>query len=55
MDNQISKQNEYRKFMCNMNNEYNCSECPENKELDNHNDKLSCGQQNCWVTCHCNS
>lgn len=41
---------EYRKFMCNIENEYNCSHCPENRES---NKELPCGQQNCWVTCHC--
>lgn len=42
---------EYRSFMCNKANEYNCSECPENKGYDN--SQYPCGQQNCWVTCHC--
>ena len=41
---------EYRKFMCNIENEYNCSKCPENRHFNN---SLPCGQQNCWVTCHC--
>lgn len=45
--------NEYCKWMYNMENEYNCSECPENKGYDDWEGKLPCGQQNCWVTCHC--
>lgn len=32
--------------------EYNCENCPENRG-DFPHDKLPCGQQNCWVTCHC--
>lgn len=40
----------YRNFMCEPDNEFNCSECPENREFSG---KLPCGQQNCWVTCHC--
>ena len=34
-------------------NEYNCDECPENKDFDDWEGKYPCGQQNCWVTCHC--
>lgn len=41
---------EYKKFMSNIENEYNCEECPENNGFRG---KLPCGQQNCWVTCHC--
>lgn len=42
----------YKDFMCNPKNEYNCNECPERGT--NHNDYgLPCGQQICWVTCHC--
>lgn len=44
---------EYKEFMYNKDNEFNCSECPENSGCSNC--KLPCGQQNCWVTCHCNS
>ena len=40
----------YIKWMCNPKNELNCSECPEN---NGEKGKLPCGQQNCWVTCHC--
>jgi hypothetical protein len=40
----------YMNFMYNVSNSHNCSECPENKEMQS---KLPCGQQNCWVDCHC--
>lgn len=44
---------EYRNFMWNSENEYNCKQCPENK----HDSwaKNPCGQQNCWVVCHTKS
>lgn len=42
---------EYRSFMCNKENMHNCKECPENMEMGN--SQYPCGQQNCWVTCHC--
>jgi hypothetical protein len=38
-------------FMCDPNNSYNCNECPE-RESGN-DDRLPCGQQNCWVDVHC--
>lgn len=41
---------EYKEFMSNICNEYNCNECPQNR---GDNNGLPCGQQNCWVTCHC--
>lgn len=41
---------EYKKFMNNIENQYNCEKCPENIDF---NKSLPCGQQNCWVTCHC--
>lgn len=40
----------YTDFMCNPENEYNCNECPERGISST---GLPCGQQNCWVTCHC--
>lgn len=43
----------YVKFMYDSKNEYNCDECPENKNFDDWEGKHPCGQQNCWVTCHC--
>lgn len=44
---------EYFQFMFNLDNEYKCDRCPENREFDNWEGKLPCGQQNCWVTCSC--
>lgn len=44
---------EYKQFMYNKDNAFNCSECPENRGFDNCSNP--CGQQNCWVHCHCNS
>lgn len=41
----------YKDFMYNPDNVRNCSECPENIGDTNN---LPCGQQNCWVSCHCN-
>lgn len=44
---------EYKDFMWNPKNKFNCKECPENR-----NDcwsKYPCGQQNCWVVCHIKS
>lgn len=41
---------EYVSFMCDPDNEYNCNECPERGISSN---GLPCGQQNCWVSCHC--
>lgn len=43
----------YLKFMYNPDNELNCSECPENRGFDSWQNRKPCGQQNCWVTCHC--
>ena len=45
----------YVDFMYNRKNEYNCSECPENRDFDSWGGNLPCGQQNCWVTVHCDS
>ena len=47
----IKEREEYIKFMHNPKNEGNCAECPEN---ENRAGRLPCGQQNCWVACHCN-
>lgn len=41
---------EYQDFMCNPKNEYNCNDCPERGISSTGH---PCGQQNCWVTCHC--
>ena len=46
------ERNKYIEFMYDYKNEYNCENCPENRD-DFPHDKLPCGQQNCWVTCHC--
>lgn len=45
----------YREFMYNENNEYHCEGCPENlKETQGISVQgRPCGQQNCWVACHC--
>lgn len=59
MNNEIYKNGmtfaEYKKsytaFMCDIKNEYRCSDCPENKDING--DCLPCGQSNCWVSCHC--
>jgi hypothetical protein len=45
--------NAYKKFMYNPANIYNCTECPENEGRTE--ECLPCGQQNCWVQCHCDS
>ncbi len=42
----------YKAFMYNPENSHNCTECPANE--DGMYDGLPCGQQNCWVDCHCN-
>lgn len=42
----------YKAFMYNPDNVRNCLECPEN--IGN-SSNLPCGQQNCWVSCHCNN
>ena len=42
---------DYKKFMYDESNMYNCAECPENKT----GEYRGCGQQNCWVYCHCKS
>lgn len=46
---------EYRQFMFNKDNEYNCDVCPENRGFEEGASRIAgpCGQQNCWVTCHC--
>ena len=40
----------YEHFMFNPENIGNCAECPENVGSPN---GFPCGQQHCWVTCHC--
>ncbi len=46
---------EYIKWMYDPSNECNCEECPENRQYDDWEGKLPCGQQNCWVTAHLRS
>lgn len=43
---------EYLEFMYDPDNEFNCSECPENIGSSSWEGRYPCGQQNCWVTCH---
>ena len=50
---QSEEEREYIKFMYNSSNSHNCDECPENINSDSWQGKLPCGQQNCWVDCHC--
>lgn len=46
---------EYVEFMYDSENVHNCENCPENIECDSWGGNLPCGQQRCWVTCHCES
>ena len=46
------KAKQYREFMCDPENEYNCNDCPERGISST---GLPCGQQNCWVSAHCYS
>lgn len=43
-------QKKYKEFMYCKENEYNCHCCPENTGMQGSH---PCGQQNCWVMCHC--
>lgn len=44
----------YKAFMYDPKNIMNCVDCPENILLsDKYRDGLPCGQQHCWVSCHC--
>lgn len=45
--------NEYRRWLYNPENIRNCSECPDNIGCSNFQDRLPCGQWNCWVEIHC--
>lgn len=44
---------EYVDFMYDRNNEKSCDNCPENRGFDGWGSNMPCGQQNCWVSCHC--
>lgn len=48
-----SKIKAYREFMDNPDNIRNCDECPEKMERPSWEMPLPCGQQHCWVECHC--
>jgi len=43
----------YIDFMYNAENSHRCDECPENREFSSWGGNFPCGQQNCWVDCHC--
>lgn len=43
----------YLDFMYNKDNRMKCNSCPENRGIHNVDSIGGCGQQNCWVTCHC--
>lgn len=45
---------EYRRFMADSANAYNCERCPENQGMASlpWEDRHPCGQYRCWVTCH---
>lgn len=47
------KLEEYIEWMYDNSNEFNCSECPENQDMEGEQHRHPCGQQNCWVSCHC--
>lgn len=44
---------EYVCFMYNPGNSHKCEECPENHGCSSWQGNLPCGQQHCWVDCHC--
>lgn len=50
--NDVIDREKYIKFMYDPKNSHNCDMCPENHDS---NESNPCGQQNCWVDCHCNS
>ena len=45
---------EYITWMCNLDSEYNCNECPE-RSIHCNDYGLPCGQQNYWVILHTDS
>lgn len=47
--------NSYVSFMLNPENAKKCDDCPENIGSSSWQGNLPCGQQNCWVTLHCES
>ncbi len=42
----------YVQFMNNPDNIRKCDKCPENKNTDQWQDRLPCGQWHCWVSQH---
>lgn len=44
---------EYRRFINNPENLYNCANCPENRNEGGWQSRLPCGQWHCWVDLHC--
>ena len=44
---------DYKNFMFNSDNIRNCENCPENRDFDDWQDRLPCGQWHCWVAIHC--
>lgn len=44
---------EYVDFMYNPGNSHRCEECPENHGCSSWQGNFPCGQQHCWVDCHC--
>lgn len=45
----------YVGFMYNEANVCKCEDCPENIGCDSWQGRLPCGQQNCWVSAHCDA
>ena len=43
----------YREFIFDAQNILKCEKCPENQDMDDWQDRLPCGQWNCWVKLHC--
>jgi hypothetical protein len=51
----VQETDSYKRFMCDPNNTLRCAECPANVGAeDGFTRQYPCGQQNCWVECHCN-
>lgn len=42
-----------KEFDCNPANSHNCEECPRNNGFSGWQNRLPCGQQNCWVDVTC--
>lgn len=46
---------QYLDFMFNVDNVMNCENCPENRQCSSWGGNLPCGQQNCWISVHCDN